>query len=719
MRVQSLNGIWEYRVGRGPWREREVPFSTRPVGHSTCRRTFRTEAGIPCVLLRFEGINYRAVAYVNGVILGEMRPWCAYTYDITEYLRQGGENELLVELDDITPVFGPSEGWENYGGIPRDVTLYLGERQYLSDVFFSSMLCEDYTAADMTVAVTAQCGTQDRVRVTLLDGAEEVLSYEHEVSAGSETHRVEDVRLWSPDDPYLYTLRTELLRGERVVDTDERAVGFRAFCVGKRRFYLNGEPIFLCGVCRHEMFGEQGHLTDPERIEEDMRQIKEMGCNYVRLVHYPHSRVTLDIADRLGLLVSEEPGLWWSDTADPENHAGSLEVLRRTILRDRSHACVAFWLCFNECRFTEKFLIESARVCRKYDPTRPVSGANCMSLEDTIKYYELCGFDFYTMHPYDSTTKRLCDSVKALRDKPLLFTEWGGYYVYDNPGLLRQFIRQMIAYWHEPDDGDVLTGACFWCYADMYEFNRRRPAARDGILTEGLVDIWRNPSMIFDVFCETWQELTDKHRPDESFEMKVVGERSDGTALPLPEQGGEVWERVMAAVTSPIARYQLNKRQRRPVFGPVLRDAIGVGIYRRPYALFDGEELVLSPGMAAERLTLFGAVSVTDAYPLTGMDRYGEVAAVVTVVYGDSFEEEFLLRNGVEVTTVYTTFGPSRIEVIGERAMPWVRFSYDKNFEDYLINRVDLELSSWGVKEIRVTPAGAGYCLLFWGMFLE
>ena len=96
-----------------------------------------------------------------------------------------------------------------------------------------------------------------------------------------------------------------------------------------------------------------------DEMETDMRMIKEMGCNFVRLVHYPHNKRILDIADRLGLMVSEEPGLWWSDTSLSEVAGGSTEVLRRTILRDRNHPCIVFWLCFNECEFTEEFLTSS------------------------------------------------------------------------------------------------------------------------------------------------------------------------------------------------------------------------------------------------------------------------------------------------------------------------------------------------------------------------
>lgn len=721
MREQTLNGTWQYRIGRGAYTTREIPYSAPPVGHSECRRTFIPATDAPHTFLRFDGINYHATVTLNGVKLGEMLPYCTYIYDITPHLNGAGkENDLIVELEDIAPVFGPSEGWENYGGIPRDVTLLFREEAYLTDVFFSATLTDDYTAADMTVRTKANAERGDVVRVTLLDGEREVLTYVQPANGEAQPHRVAGVHLWSPDVPYLYTLRTELLHVGHVVDTDERKVGFREFTVGKRRFYLNGEPIFLYGVCRHEMVASRGHITDPAQIEADMRQIKDMGCNYVRLVHYPHSRVTLDIADRLGLMVSEEPGLWWSDTANGENHDGSLEVLRRTILRDRSHASIVFWLCFNECKFTEQFLIDSAKTCRAWDPTRPVSGANCMSLEDTVKYYELCGFDFYTMHPYDATTKRIKDSVAALRDKPLIFTEWGGYYVYDNPRLLRQFIRQMIAYWQESDDGDVLAGACYWCYADMHEYGRRRPAVQDGILTEGLVDIYRNPSTIFDVFRDTWKELSVKHDPVETFESRIVGDLPAGDPLPLPAQSDATWQAVMKTALAPIPRYLLNKRERRLTFGPTLRDPLTDGMPRRPYVLADGGVLILNTDRPAAKLTILGAVAVSDAYPITPMTRYAETAATLTVAYTDGTTATFEMQNGVHFTTVFTTFGPSRITPVAEQATPWATFSYDKNFENYLINRLDLALDAdKTIRQLRLTSANRGYQLLFWGIYAE
>ena len=212
----------------------------------------------------------------------------------------------------------------------------------------------------MTVDVSAdrEC-ERTQYEITLLKDGETIAEYVQDSKA--KTTVVNDVHPWSPDDPTLYTLSVKMIEDGRILDTYEASVGFRFLSTDRHRFLLNGKPLFLRGVCKHEMIGRSGHCPSDADMERDMRMIKDMGCNFVRLVHYPHNKKILEIADRIGLFVSEEPGLWWSDTSNPEIANGSIEVLKRTIKRDKNHVSVAFWLCFNECRFTEDFLVRSAK----------------------------------------------------------------------------------------------------------------------------------------------------------------------------------------------------------------------------------------------------------------------------------------------------------------------------------------------------------------------
>ena len=712
---QSLNGIWEYRVGKGEWGEKKVPYSRLPVGHSEIRRTFDLEKNAKSFFLRFEGITYFAKVFLNGVLLGEMLAYSEYLFDITAIVKKKG-NVLLVELEDIDAEFGPSEGWENFGGIIRNVDLLYGADARLTDVFFHSTLENAYRDAKFKVELTAAAQEGDRFEVTLSRNGKSVLSYTQAFGAPDEEHSLANVDLWSPDAPDLYDLSVRLCRGRATLDTYSCEVGFREFTCDRHRFYLNGKPIFLHGVCKHEMVGESGHCPTVEQVEQDLRMIRDAGNNFVRLVHYPHRKETIQIADRLGLMVSEEPGLWWSDTANPVVSAGSIEVLRRVILRDRNHPSVVFWLCFNECKFTEQFLIDSAKMCKQTDPTRLVSGANCMGNEDTLKYYNLCGFDFYTMHPYaQSFAQRAEISVKMLYDKPLMFTEWGGHYLYNNPKLLSEFIREMIRLYRKNSDEGALAGASFWFWAELNDFNRPKPACYDGVLREGLMTSDRKPTSIFETFCETWKELdhppvkTDYYEP---LEAEIGGIPLAGVSPKHTPQ-----EVIEAAKIPGPAHLTVQRGRKSLPNGPVLPREPLEGVARDPWMISDGDAAVFKGPAAGTRVRILGAVSLGKGYPILG--DYGEIGATVTVAFADGSEQSFPLRNGMEFTTAFTTLSSSRIEPIAENTRPHAKFGYDRNLENYLLNRLDLDLGGEKqVGSVTVAAAGNDYHLLVYGVFV-
>ena len=721
MSLQSLNGIWQYRIGKGTWGECAVPFSALAVGHSECERRFDLEDRADKVFLRFDGINYSARVILNGNLLGEMLAYSEYTFDVTELVRPK-DNELTVELEDLSPAFGPSAGWENFGGITRDVSLLYKDRSYIKDVFFHTVLKNGYADADYTVEL---CASEDAVgsyRLTLSYDGRTVDSLTVPIGTPSVTQSLENVHLWSPDEPNLYRLTVELLRGGAVTDSYQTEVGFREFTCDRHRFLLNGKPIFLQGVCKHEMVGDYGHTVPDELIERDLRMIKETGCNYVRLVHYPHCKKTLEIADRIGLIVSEEPGLWWADLSNSQIIEHATEVLRRTIRRDRNHASILFWLCFNECRFTEEYLMISARACRREDPTRLVSGANCMGDEETYDFFNRCGFDFYTTHPYHDSPNRGVRSAKILYDKPLLFTEWGGYYLTRCPEMFPRYINTFYDMYLKNNDEGSLAGACFWYWAEVGDFHRMGLACEDGILKEALVDKDRIPTTSYRPFVEGWKKA--KQRADDrdiapdyftAYEYRAEGSVEDMHPLKCLSHSDFVAFR-RATQEEPIKKL-LPTRARRVVAGPMLQREESLGMATIPFVLTDDGKLVFE-GEGHKRLSILGCVSAPKGYPIMG--EYGEAAAKLTVQYTDGTEEIYSLRNGMEFTTVFTTCGSSRINPIGENVTPFARFSYDKRIENFLINRLDLPLTKNKiVKRVSVFSLNRGYNLLFYGVYVK
>lgn len=710
MKTQSLNGEWYYRVGRGKEKTVQVPFSALAVGHSECRRVFDLEESGERMFLKFEGITYFARAFLNGDLLGEMLAYSEYVFEVTDKVKPK-YNELVVELEDIDVAFGPTEGWENYGGIIRGVSLCFSGESYIKDVFFSSELKNQYRDAEYSVAVELGGSADGEVRVSLERDGTVVDRY---VSPSS-TRQIYGVSLWSPDSPELYTLKAELMQDGEVVDEYCCKVGFREFKCDRHRFILNGEPIFLQGVCKHEMIGNSGHVVSAEQIERELTKIKKTGCNFVRLVHYPHCKETLEIADRLGLMVSEEPGLWWSDTSDADVANGSLEVLRRTIMRDRNHASIVFWLCFNECIFTESFLVDSARVCREYDPTRLVSGANCMSDADTLKYYNICGFDFYTMHPYSPTFERSLESARVLYDKPLMFTEWGGYFVYDNPHLITEFIEGMHALYEANNDSGALAGASFWYWAELNDFGRGGPACVDGVLKEALTDKNGEPTMIYNAFCEAWSNVKVKKAPEELYYYEAL-DSIDKTALAAIQPVSEKNVLLELARIAPIEKFS-RMRGKKVDIGPILAHEEVMGMSKIPYLISDGKTLEFECGGECRYITVLGAVSLPKGYPIAS--EYGESASEITVEYSDGKSKVFPMRNGIEFTAAISSIGSSRIDPIGEKVTRFASFGYDKNFENYIINRLDLDLGeSKQVRKISFCSLGKGYNILIYGVFI-
>lgn len=271
----------------------------------------------------------------------------------------------------------------------------------------------------------------------------------------------------------------------------------------------------------------------------------------------------------------------------------------------------------------------------------------------------------------------------------------------------------MTAFWREPDDGNVLAGASYWCFADMYEFNRRRPAVRDGILREGLVDPWRKPNAVFDAYRAAFARLEDRPRPEDSFAFEPVG-GEPLTSLPLPPADPAAFDELMAAARAPIPRYRHStKRERKLEVGPRLASPVGE-LTAVPLTVCGGRSVTLpaaGQGSAVELLCAGGPFS----WPLGG--AWGSTVARLTVTRTDGSARTYPLRNGIEIATVFETCGPSRIRPAAEGAVPALRFSYDRNHEDYLVQRVSLPLGAGApVASLTFTDAGTGGHLLLFGV---
>lgn len=730
-KIVSLNGLWNYEVNGKSMGYKQVPFSALCVGRSVCETEFVRPEGKRCFLC-FEGITYAAEVFINGHCLGKMLAYSFYRFDVTALLNEK-HNVLRVEVEDMNLPFGPSEGWENYGGIIRDVYLLVTDDVMIEDVIWRTEVEADQSAAQCTVEVELN-GGEGNVKVTLHDHfGRPVFCTRQSSKAGKAILRfgLDNPQLWSPDMPCLYSLTVG-------VGTDEvtERVGIKDFRAVGQRFFLNGQPLFLKGVCRHDLYGDVGHTIKREQAERDMRLIKATGCNFVRLVHYPHDRQILELADEIGLLVSEEPGLWWSNMHRPETTKGALEVMRRVVKRDRNRVSVAFWLCFNECEYTPEFIRRSSDTCRALDPTRMVSGANCLDYEATKREFALNGFDFYTMHPYGSDLDKvqggpgnkmtsIQDILGALNDKPLLFTEWGGMNVNDNPKLFKRFQSAMLDAWLEADGGKVLAGSCYWAWADMYEFGRGEYACYDGRLWEGLVDMYRQPRENLRVFSALMHDSWPVKEQQYGEEILHIHVEHPEELQPIDCWQAQDVQCQKEAYAELLRRCvpQKNftqKRNRRLTKGPALQhDFCRLGSL--PVKLQASQPLVVEDALtipvnkSVSELFVVGNVSLPWGYPIYG--EYGEAAAMYELKYADGTVQTVELRNGQELTTVLAIAGPSRINPVAANAETALHFHYDKNWEHYSINLFRIKTDAGKqLSELRVRVTNPEYTLLFYGV---
>jgi beta-glucuronidase len=334
-------------------------------------------------LLHFGAANHKADVYLNGTLLGRHAGgFTPFAFEAGPWLRPG-ENLLIVKVDNLCGAEDvPTEGndWLNYGGLTREVSLV-----DVPDTFVRS--CGVRLAGDGGDAIEVEValdgpdapGREVRVAIPELGAAARAAAGEDGRARLAFAARAER---WSPERPRLYELRIQA--GE---DAVSEPIGFRTVEVAGEEILLNGEPVYLRGVSAHEESPRHpGRAHGPEDADALLGLAKELGCNFVRLAHYPHDEHTVRAADRLGLLVwAEIPVYHGIAFASEAALAQAKAQLEEMVERDRNRASVILWSIANETPNTparNAFLGELAKHARALDPTRLVTAA----LLDTASY---------------------------------------------------------------------------------------------------------------------------------------------------------------------------------------------------------------------------------------------------------------------------------------------------------------------------------------------
>jgi beta-glucuronidase len=456
--------------------------------------------------LRFGAANYRADVYLNGKKLGmHIGGFTPFTFEASALLKKGA-NSLVVRVDnkrskDAVPTLNTD--WWNYGGLTRDVTLVTTPGKFIADHRIALESEETRVISGSVEIGGAKQGETVEIAIADLNGKQVVTT--DELGKAVFRFTAPDVELWSPENPKLYDLTIRC-------GTDEihEPVGFRTVRTRGREILLNGKPVFLRGICIHEEFPLEGggRVNTPEKAIQLLEWAKELGCNFVRLAHYPHNEAMTRTADKLGILVwSEVPVYWTIHWENPDTYRNAESQLADNIRRDANRASIIIWSLANETPVSEArnaFLKKLADKARSLDGTRLLSAAmekhskpdapNVSIVEDPLsEVLDIVAFNQYTGW-YDGLPDK-CAKVtwEIPYEKPVFISEFGGD--------ARQGLHgDKGERWTEEFQEDLyrkslpmlekingLAGFSPWILVDFRSPKRLLPGVQDGFNRKGLI----------------------------------------------------------------------------------------------------------------------------------------------------------------------------------------------------------------------------------------
>jgi beta-galactosidase len=348
--------------------ERELnPGPRQFVGVCYYRKNFRVPADGRLYSLRFDAAMQVASVWINGrFVLQHQGGYLPFTVPL-----HTGDSSIVVRVDNRnnnqTPPGKPLErlGFLYWSGIYRSVWLVGVPRRYMGDVF---VRYEDVSDSAATVVVRTVAGAGVAVR-EVLDG--KVARLDGSTSDTLEQRfTVRRPHLWSPEDPHLYTLRTQLITGGRVIDEEVHRIGIRSLRFTRAEgFVLNGRPYRIVGTNRHQDHPYIGNALSAAANYRDLKRIKDAGMNFVRLAHYPQDPSVYAVCDSIGLMVADPIPGWQFFNNSERFRSRVFRDIRETVRRDRNHPCVILWeMSLNESYPPDSFRMASARVAHEEYP---------------------------------------------------------------------------------------------------------------------------------------------------------------------------------------------------------------------------------------------------------------------------------------------------------------------------------------------------------------
>lgn len=402
------------------------------------------------ISLCFEGIYMDATVYVNGVVVGEWKyGYSSFEFDITKHLTVG-DNEVIVRVVHQSP----NSRWYSGAGIYRNVWLKTTALTHIvtDGIYIATKKNQDTWQVEVETEavyeVETEAGCEIEIKHTIYDreGVEVAASVnivmlnqkiasvlEAEANEGKIKADIQEITLhnpilWSIENPYLYTLKTELLIDEQVVDAESQNFGFRTLRFdSKEGFFLNEQYVKLRGACEHHDLGCLGAAMNKTALRRQLTMLQEMGLNAIRTSHNMPAVELMDLADQMGILIiSEGFDMWERSKTDFDYSRFFKDWYKKDVdswvRRDRNHPSIIMWSIGNEIYDTHADVrgLEVTKLLKAqvllHDPKQNgyvTFGSNFMAWENTqicAKELPVVGYN-YGEHLYDQHHEKYPDWV--------------------------------------------------------------------------------------------------------------------------------------------------------------------------------------------------------------------------------------------------------------------------------------------------------------------
>lgn len=441
------------------------------------------------IFLHFGAAKAGIKVYVNGKYVGYSQGSnTPHEFDITEFVKPG-VNKVAAEVYRYTDgTYLEDQDMWFLSGIYREVYIYSEPKQCIRDFFVRTELVNDYTDADLLLDIYlkdySEAGKKVQIEATLLTGAKPVVvgTLELVTKQGENKvvfkKRIEKPMLWSSESPVLYTLLIRTVCDDIVTYKSVR-FGFKQVEIKGEKILVNGQPLLIRGVNRHDYDPDHGWAVPDERYIQDLNIMKQNNINSIRTSHYPNDPRFYDLCDEYGFYVMDECDLETHGVRrknvpgdNPMWTKAVVDRMERMVLRDRNHACVFMWSLGNEAGDGSNFL-RMKEAALKLDNTRQFhyEGDFDFTKSDVIsrmyptedQVEKLGKKEPLTITWFDNIANSLAaDSKpipKELYTKPVIFCEYA-HAMENSLGNFREYMDAFEKY-------DNLCGGYIWDFVDQ------------------------------------------------------------------------------------------------------------------------------------------------------------------------------------------------------------------------------------------------------------